>query len=127
MVARIRDLYRIREAKNAATRDDRLLTDEFKQWMLLNYDQLDKDSRGNVYLEDGEHGVRVLLSPRKTTTWDLRTAPDAVILNLAREGLLSVSSGFDRRRTDAPSVLLNQAMDYRNEGEDVVLRVEEVK
>jgi len=51
-------------------------------------------------LVDGETGLGVELGPApRTTTWDVRTMPDAVVLALARRGVLEVNTrAFDALR-----------------------------
>ena len=128
IVAKLNELYQARQAKNEAGKVDAALTEQVKQWLQLNADGLDHDEKGNPYLDDGEHGIRGKLTPRKTTTWDIRRAPVEVILYLAHEGLLSVqTAAFDSRRKTAPATQLDDAMDYRHEGEEASLKFEVLK
>ena len=128
IVAKLNELSQARAAKNAAGKVDTELTAIVKQWMQLNADGLDHDEKGAPYLDDGEHGIRAKLESRKTTSWDLRPAPPDVILYLAGEGLLKVdTAAYDSRRKTAPATQLDDAMDYRHEGEDDSLRFEVLK
>ena len=125
IVAKLNDLFQARSLKNAAAKVDSELTAIVKQWMQLNADGLDQDAKGDPYLDDGEHGIRAKLESRRSTSWDLRPAPDAVILFLAGEGLLKVdNTAFESRRKTAPDVRLDDALGYRNEGEESSLRFE---
>lgn len=128
IVAKLNDLFQARSAKNAAGKVDNELTAVVKQWMQLNADGLDKDEKGDPYLDDGEHGIRAKLESRRSISWDLRRAPDEVVLYLARDGLLKVdNTAFEARRKVAPAVHLDDAMAYRHEGEESALRVEALK
>ena len=128
IVAKLNDLFQARSLKNAAAKVDSELTAIVKQWMQLNADGLDQDAKGDPYLDDGEHGIRAKLESRRSTSWDLRPAPEAVILYLAHEGLLKVdNTAFESRYRTAPAAQLDDAMGYRHEGEDSSLRFEVLK
>ena len=125
IVAKLNDLFQARSLKNASGKVDSELTAIVKQWIQLNADGLDQDAKGDPYLDDGEHGIRAKLESRRSTSWDLRTAPEAVILFLAGEGLLKVdNTAFESRRKTAPDVRLDDALGYRHEGEESSLRFE---
>ena len=127
IVAKLNDLFQARSLKNAASKVDTELTAIVKQWIQLNADGLDHDAKGDPYLDDGEHGIRAKLESRRSTSWDLRPAPDAVVLFLAGEGLLKVdNTAFESRRKTAPDVRLDDALGYRHEGESASLLMEKI-
>jgi hypothetical protein len=116
VIAKLYELWLIRQAKNAATKDDSFLTEQIKQWMGLE---------GEEELFDGEHGIRVYIKEIGAPNWNLTEAPDEVILHLAREGLLNVkNSDFDKARKNKPSTLLDRALEHKNDGVNYQLRVE---
>ena len=105
-----------RQAKNAAIKEDETNSEIVKQWFALE---------GEDELFDGEHGIIGYQKAVKRTTWDITRAPDEVILYMAREGLLDVKDrAFTERRTNKPSLLLDDAVSFRHEGETLQLRVE---
>lgn len=116
IVAKLYPLWLVRQAKNAASKDDVAATEEIKNWLGLE---------GEDEVVDGEHDIRAYIKPVSTTTWDIREASAEVILALAAEGLLDVkNTAFNERRKNAPSLLLDMALKYRSEGENYQLRVE---
>ena len=128
IVAKLNDLCQARSLKNAAGKVDSELTAIVKQWIQLNADGLDQDAKGDPYLDDGEHGIRAKLESRRSTSWDLRPAPEAVVLFLAREGLLKVdNTAFESRYRTAPDARLDDALGYRHDGEESSLRFEVLK
>ncbi len=70
-------------------------------------------------LVDGETGYGVELAPpRRTTTWDVEHMPDQLVVDLAKRGLLTVSTRpFDALRQAAGSPVLDAAEEYRMTGE----------
>lgn len=89
---------------------DEQLRDQLRRWMELN----DCDS-----LVDGETGLGVELAPPgSVTTWDVLSMPDALVLGLARRGLLTVvTTAFDALRKAADGADLLDAERYRVRGE----------
>lgn len=116
VVAKLHELWLARQAKNEASRVDKKISDAMKKWM---------GDEGEDELFDGEHNIRAFIKPKKRATWDLMYAPAEVLVHLAREGLLDVKeTPFHERRQNKPNVLLDQAVDFRHEGETYELRVE---
>lgn len=116
IIDKLLTLKQTREAKNAATTDDKALTEEIKQWMSLNDES---------ELFDGERGILATLKASSTTTWDIRTAPPALLARLAVEGLLTVNTtAFNERRKSAPATYLDDTLAFKHEGESWTLRVE---
>lgn len=73
-------------------------------------------SAGIDELIDGETGLGVTLGkPRRTAKWDVEHMPDALVLALARRGLLTVlTSAFDQlRRSGAGALDLDDAQRFR--------------
>jgi uncharacterized protein YacL (UPF0231 family) len=116
MVGKLHELWLTRQAKNEAAKVDSDLTEQFKMWMGLE---------GEDELYDGEHGIKAFIKEVKTSTWDITTASDELILWLAREGILQVSETKYRAAQKLKDDMhLNDALSYRNEGENYQLRVE---
>ena len=117
--ALLQPLWLARQAKNAAAKDDEKFSAIVRQWLELNDGEA---------LVDGEHDIRAHFQRRALPNWDIRTAPIDLILALRDLGLLDVrNSLFDKLRSEAPSMWLNMAVDYRHEGESWSLRVEKTK
>lgn len=85
-------------------------------------------------LHDREHGVTGTLQRRKTTTWDVRHAPQDLLIWLAQNGYLDVKTAkVEQDMKDAPSMWLSMLLEkdasghgkYRGEGESVALRITE--
>ena len=109
-------LWLARQAKNAATKDDKEMSDAVKQWLGLE---------GEDELVDGEHGVRAFIKEVKDPTWDVTTASDDLILYLARAGVLQVSeTKYRAAKKLKDSHHLDDALNYRHEGATFQLRVE---
>lgn len=105
-----------RDAKNAATADDKRLTDETKQWMQLE---------GVDELYDGEHDINVTLKASSTTTWDIRKAPPELVARLAAEGLLTVNTtAFKAEQAKGGATYLDDTLAFKHEGETWTLRIE---
>jgi hypothetical protein len=117
VVAKLYDLWLARQAKNEAAKVDAQLTEGVKNWLGLE---------GEDEIVDGERGIRAYIKEvGSTPTWDIRNAPDEVILFLAKDGVLTVNNtAFNSRRKNAPSLVLDDAIKYRQEGVNYQLRVE---
>ena len=117
VVGKLYDLWLARQAKNEATKVDTKLTEGVKQWLGLE---------GEDEIVDGERGIRAYIKEvGAAPTWDIRTAPDEVILFLAKDGVLTVNNtAFESRRKNAPSTKLDDAIKYRHQGVNYQLRVE---
>lgn len=80
-------------------KQDKDLSEAIRRWLDLN----DENE-----LVDGETGLGVELgTPASNTTWDVRSMPDALVLSLARRGLLTVSTtAFDalRKASSGPDI-----------------------
>ena len=86
------------------------------------------EEEGVEEMWDHERGAHATVTSRKNKEWDLRTAPDEVVLYLAREGLLTVrEQSFRQRRIDAPSTKLDDAVKFKTEGAIPVLKTELTK
>jgi hypothetical protein len=128
IVSLLAPLLDAREAKNAASKDDEQFTPRVRQFLELNWDSLDHNSKGAPVLVDHEHDVIAYLASRKETGWNVSKMPDDLVVWLARAGLLTVATkAFDDRRKNDPDIHLDDALRYRTEGESYSLRVERVK
>lgn len=117
IVAMLAPLARHRDAMNSEKREADKIGDVVKEWMLLNWDQLEG---GDSYreLSDQEHNITFRVTLAKRANWDLRKAEHGLLEALASAGLLDVRNGdFDRRRITAPSPMLDAALKHRHEGE----------
>lgn len=105
-----------RDHKNAATADDKALTEEIKQWLQLN---------DETELFDGERGILATLKASSTTTWDIRKAPPELVARLAAEGLLTVNTtAFKAEQAKGGATYLDDTLAFKHEGETWTLRVE---
>jgi len=86
------------------------LKEGLRRWLELN---------DCAELVDGETGTGVALgAPPSTTTWDVRGMPDALVLSLARRGVLTVTTAaFDALRKAGGGTDLDDALRYRMRGE----------
>ena len=116
VVAKLYDLWLARQAKNSAAKVDTELSARVKQWMGLE---------GEDVLFDGEHNIMATIKEVKSPTWDVSTAPEDLIVWLAREGILLVNEAkFKAARSLRDRTLLDDALNYRHEGSTYQLRVE---
>ena len=122
--SKLYDLWLARQAKNAATKDDKEMSDAVKQWLGLE---------GEDELVDGEHGVRAFIKEVGAgDTWDIRTAPPELVLWLAQNGYLTVQTKkVDEDLKSAPTTQLMElnakvknVPKYRFPGVTTQLRVE---
>ena len=94
----------------ATSKAQEQLKEALRRWMDLN----DCDE-----LIEGESGMGVELgAPPATTTWDVRSMEDELVLSLARRGVLTVhTSSFDALRKAGGGTDLDDAQRYRMVGE----------
>lgn len=99
VVTKLYPLWLARQAKNAATADDKAMTEAVKQWLGLE---------GEEELSDGEHGIRAFIKEVGAgVTWDIRTAPPELVLWLAQNGYLDVrTKKVDEDMKSAPTTQL---------------------
>ena len=128
IVSLLLPLFEARQAKNEATNDDKKFTPRVKQFLELNWEQLDHNSKGAPVIVDHEHDLLAYPTSSKETGWNVSKMPDDLVVWLAKQGLLTVATkAFDDRRKNDPDIHLDDAMRYRTEGESYSLRVESAK
>jgi hypothetical protein len=118
LIARIFDL---RATANLATKDEKPLAAQLRQFLELE---------GRDELIDGEHGLRAYLEPRSSTEWNVSRMPPGVVLYLAQAGLLTVDTKqFDLRRKNDGAVELDDARRYRMDkaGSSYALQIKSTK
>jgi hypothetical protein len=124
VVAKLYDIWLARQAKNEATKVDKTLTEGVKNWLGLE---------GEEEIVDGERGVRAFIKEvGAEPTWDIRTAPDDLVLWLAKNGYLDVrTKKVDGDLKNAPATQLldlnakvNNVPKYRFPAVNYQLRVE---
>mgnify|MGYP000895567101 FL=1 len=112
-------LHVARQTQNTAKREADGLADRVKQWL---------DLENETEIADDERGIRAYYQSRSTTTWDVASMPDDLILILANTpGLMTINtSAFDALRRAGGSAALDDAMRFRMTGETRALQVEAV-
>lgn len=100
LVSTLFRLFEARQAKNAGTKDDELLSPPVKAYL---------EAHPGVVLRD-EHGIEASLTKgRGFTTWDLRPLTAEQVLALWHAGLLTMQEKlFDAMRVAAPLVVWDE-------------------
>ena len=118
-VALIPRIMVARTEKSTAERIDRDCSAQLKQYL---------DLEGLQELIDGEHNLRAYYEPRSAGKYDVRSMPDALVLWLARQGLLGINvTALRALKKAAPAIELDDAERFWIPEYTTALKVEIIK